>query len=326
MKLLSNFVSTYSGMQTRYSLRLQKPAKKWTLMLPGAGCEYWKRTGGCTMCGFNNATQKYTHGHRYPSLVFDSFFKLADWHSNSNPEELVIFNGGNFWNNDEMPIGFQEKICKRVAEHPSLQTLLIENRCEYITAEKIKTAKKMLGEKRLKVAIGFESQDDYVRNKLIRKGLSKKTFEEKVKLLKDNGADVFAYIFLKPLGLSEGRALEETIATIKYAISIGVDEMDISCAFIQAGTVMAEKYGKGEFTPPRLWTVLEIINQIQKNNWPVNIGGFDDEPPPLAIPANCESCSTAIYEAIEKFRRTRVLGKIPDCSCKKKWEKEISLP
>lgn len=312
-------------MQTRYSLNLKRPVQKWTLMLPGAGCAYWKKTGGCSMCGFSKATQTYTHGRRYPGFVFDSLFKLADWHS-GNPEELVIFNGGNFWNDDEMPIGFQEKICKRVAEHPHIQSLLIENRCEYITPEKIQITKQLLEGKELKVAIGFESQDDYIRNSLIKKGLSKRMFEEKVKLLKENGASVFAYVFLKPLGISEKQALKETIATIRYALSVGVDEIDISCAFIQAGTLMAKKYEKGEFTPPQLWTVLEIINQIQENSWPVNIGGFDDEPPPLAIPTNCESCSTAVYEAIEQFRKTRVLGKIPSCSCWKEWKKEIGLP
>lgn len=315
MKILKGFVSTYSETKTRYSLKLKKPVKKWTIMLPGAGCEYWKKTGGCTMCGFNNATQKYTHGRLYPSLVFDSFFRLAEWNS-ENPEELCIFNGGSFWNDKEIPVKFQENIYNRVAKHHSLTSLMFETRCEYITSEKIVTAKRLLANKDLIVAIGLESQNDYVRNNLIRKGLSKKFFKEKVDLLKSSGVNVLSYIFLKPVGLSESMALKETIATIEYALSVGVDQIELSCAFIQQNTPMAELYEKGSFSPPKLWTILEIVNQIKKNNWPVNIGGFDDEPPPIAIPANCDNCSGQIYQALEQFRETRILGEIPHCPCK----------
>lgn len=324
MKLLDNVVSSYSDVNVRYSLWLKRPVKKWTLMLPGSGCEYWKKTGGCSMCGFNGSTQKYTHGHLYPSFIFNSFFRLAEWQNHKNPEELSIFNGGSFWNDKEIPTGFQEKIYRRVAKHDSLLSMLIETRCEYITMEKVAVATRMLSGKRLIVAIGFESQDDHIRNKLVKKGLSKQLFEEKVSLLKRYGASVAAYVFLKPVGLREKEAIDDAISTIEYALSVGVNVIELSCAFIQHGTGMADLYENAKFRPPYLWSVLKIIDKINENNWPVNIGGFTDEPPPIAIPANCENCSGQIYDAIEQFRQTRVLGKITDCHCFKEWEKEIN--
>lgn len=321
--MLNKFISTYSDFKIRYSLRLERPIKKWTLMLPGSGCEFWKNTGGCNMCGFNNATQQYTHGHLFPSFIFSSFFTLANWHNSENPDELSIFNGGSFWNDKEIPAIFQEKVCRKVSKHVSLQSLLIETRCEYITEEKIIKAQKLLSGKKIVVAIGLECQDDHLRNKVIGKGLSKETFEKKVKLLRSCDADALAYVFLKPVGLNEKQALDETLNTIDYALSVGVSAIEISSAFIQQNTKMADLFAKNLFTPPNLWTVLEIIKKIKKNNWPVNIGGFTDEPPPIAIPANCDYCSKQIYEAIEQFRQTRVLGEIPHCSCKKEWGNKI---
>jgi len=308
---------SYSSLGLKYSFKEKRSIEKWTLMLPGSGCEYWKKTGGCTMCGFNNSTQKYTHGYRFPSLAFWLMYKMA-LSSASQAKELLIYNGGSFFNDNEIPASFKRWLYQDLAKNPSIEELFVESRCEYISQDKLVEAMSLLGGKKLTVAIGLESQNDHVRNKLIRKGLSKKMFEEKVALLRELGVQVSAYVFLKPVGLSEKEALEETIKTIEYALSVEVNKIDLSCAFIQEGTKMAEAYHRGEFQPPSLWSILEIIELVQKNNWPVSIGGFTDEPPPIAVPSACPDCSPQIYKAIEQFRQTRHLGFLPDCTCKNK--------
>jgi len=314
---MKDIISLYSGVSSKYSLKENKEIPRWTLMLPGAGCEYFKNSGGCTMCGFGNSTQKYTHGYLFWSGVFKAMYSFAEKKANlSAPQELFIYNGGSFWNDKEIPLKFQEYLCHRVAENPSITRLFIENRCEYIQREKIINAMNILGGKRLSIGIGLESQDDYVRNHIIGKGLSRRSFEEKVKLIKKFGAEVVVYIFLKPIGLSEKEALEETLSSIRYVMSLGVQEIHLSCAFVQENTKMAVEFHNGNFKPPTLWSILEIIEQVKKNRWPVLIGDFTDEPPPIAIPENCPECSPIIHQAIEQYRRTRILGKIPECGCK----------
>jgi len=284
-------------------------------MLPGAGCEYWKKTGGCSMCGFNNATQKYSHGFLFPTLIFWLMYKLAR-RTITTASELTIFNGGSFFNDREIPPRFKKWLYQEVAKDPLIGHLTVESRCEYITEEAAGSATQSLGGKKMTIAVGLESQDDYVRNVLIKKGLKKTVFEQKVALAHKVGATVSAYVFLKPLGLSEEGALKETVKTIQYALAVGVDKIDLSCAFVQENTPMARAYYEGKFSPPSLWTILRIIKLVQENNWPVSIGGFTDEPPPIAIPANCSNCSPQIYEAIEQFRQTNTLGDIPQCVCR----------
>lgn len=320
--LAGSIAGLFSSTAIRYSLAEKRPVTRWTLMLPGAGCEYWKNTsGGCTMCGFNASTTKFSRGRLQPAAFFSALYWIAAKAvAESKPAELTVFNGGSFWNDREIPVAFQNRLMECVSQHRSLSQVMIETRCEYITEDKIETAVKMLRGKTLKIAIGLESADDHVRNNLIRKGLTKRIFEDTVRLANSAGAKIQAYVFLKPLGLNESEALIDALNTIRYALSVGVSEVEISCAFIQPGTVMAEAYRRGEFEPPRLWTILEIIREAIANHWPVSIGGFKDHPPPIAIPANCPICSSHIYEAIERYRWHRKLDEIPDCSCKANWK------
>lgn len=322
LKFLTWLASLYSSVGEKFSITDRQPVTSWTLMLPGSGCAYWKKTGGCSMCGFSNSTKRYTGGLLYPSLFFRSLYRLAEkqtyW---QQPAEILIFNGGSFLNPEEIPSDFQLYLYRKVAEHNSLKKLFIESRCEYISEEKIGKAIEHLDGKRLAVGIGLESQDDFVRNKIIKKGLLKKVFEKKVGLLRKLGAEVVAYVFLKPMWLSEREAFLETMNTIRYALSVGVTEIELSCAFVQEGTEMARAFHTNNYQPPYLWTIMEIVKEVVKNNWPVNIGKFTDEPVPIAIPANCPGCSPLIYRAIDKFRETRNLAVLPECGCKADWER-----
>ncbi|MFH1773201.1 MAG: hypothetical protein ABH818_02520 [Patescibacteria group bacterium] len=291
--LVDSIANLYSSAAIKYSIPEQTAVTRWTLMMPGAGCEYWKKTnGGCTMCGFNNLTKKYTRGLLFPSFIFKLLYRLGRKALTTKaPNEVSVFNGGNFWNEKEIPSGFQSFLLKEVAKDRDLTRLMIESRCDYVTEARVSNALEILNGKKLKIAIGLESQDDFVRNQLIRKGMSKRIFENKVGMARKCGAEVLVYVFLKPVGLDEGKALKEALATIRYALLTGATEIELSCAFIQEGTRMANAYHRGEFKPPYLWTILEIINEVIKNDWPVSIGGFNDEPPPIAIPSNCSDCS-----------------------------------
>jgi radical SAM enzyme (TIGR01210 family) len=316
MGVMHSMMSEYASLIKRFSLGKNETVYRMILNLPGAGCEYWKRDGGCTMCGFHVATNKYTRGRLLSKWIFQLLYIMAQgFYLKNAPFELFVYNGGSFLNDREIPVGFQDWFFKQVSMHKTIQSVMVENRCEYITQEKIENAVQLLGGKKLYVGIGLESANDYLRNNVIRKGLSLKVFEKKVRLVRANDAFVAAYVFLKPPGLNDEAALVDVVKTIQYALAVGVSEINVSCAFIQRQTEMERMYYDGEFIPPRLDIIVELINIIIANSWPVSIGGFDDYPPPVAIPRNCDSCSENFYALIERFREERVLGDIPICSC-----------
>ncbi|MBD3238342.1 MAG: hypothetical protein GF332_01735 [Candidatus Moranbacteria bacterium] len=258
----------------------------------------------------------------YPDWFFKFLYKYALKRiKRYKPSELIIYHGGSFLNDNEIPKRFQTYIYNEVRKNDFLDTLTIETRCEYINEKKIRTAKKNLGKKELKIALGFESQDNYIRNKLLRKGISKKQFESSVKLLKSQGVKVSVYVFLKPVGLNEKEAYIETIKSIEYLNSLKVDEINLSCAFVQKNTKMYTEYIEGNYKPPFLWTIIKIIEEAQKHNWPLLLGEFTDNPKPIDIPKNCEKCSEDIYKILKTYRRTGVLKKTYKCACYNDYKK-----
>lgn len=308
--------------ETVFDCRKNVPTKRWILALPGAGCAWYKDTGGCTMCGFNTSTYAYTLGGKLlPAFAFNTLVKLG-WRSarKHQPEILAVFNGGSFFNEKEVPLVAQQKIYDFVGESTCIETLFVESRCDFITAERIREARKALGSKGLTVAIGFESQDDFIRNKVIKKGLSKTMFEKTVRTINACGAKSYAYVFLKPSGLSEHQAVSETIKTVRYCFDVGVSEVNISCAFVQENTPLHKLYLKGEFRPPWLWSIIEVLKATHTLGY-VNVGGFNDEPPPIAKPSNCPRCSPVVERTIDGYRKHHNLSIFDglQCECQAEW-------
>jgi len=295
----------FSFVDKVYDPLQKKLVKRWVLELPGAGCEWYKKTGGCTMCGFNQSTYQYTFsGHLYPHFLFMLLFYYAYLLvKKQNPEQLVIYNGGSFLSDKEIPLKTQLAILRFVKNHPTLEKIMVESRAEFATSEKLRQYHAAIFGKKLEIAFGLESADDEVRNKCLKKGLSKKQFEDAVTLTKSLGFQTFAYVFLKPHCLSENEAVKDAIASIKYCFEHGVDEISLSCAFVQKGTLLFKLYQKDEFDPPTLRSIIKVIEATHLDG-PVRIGSFDDEPPPIARPSNGDDTDALYEQAIRLYRRS----------------------
>lgn len=308
-----------------YDFSARQIRKRLVLELPGKGCTWYKTSGGCTMCGFNKKLDEVNRRWKFSAADLMGFFKIADLLSQSEkPELLYIYNGGSFLNEKEIPLEVQLGIAKAVAKHSTLKVLFVESRPEFVTKERLIPLLDVLNGKRLEVGIGLEAVTEKVRNEYIHKGFPLTKYREAIEILKNHGVMVLTYVFLKPLGLSEREAIEEAIRTIKYAFEVGSDEISLSCAFIQEGTKMAEFYRRGEFRPPWLWSIVEVVRRTSHLG-PVRVGSFKDEPPPIAIPHNCKKCSKKVEEALEKYNLTREIAVFNNlnCECHTFWKKEI---
>jgi len=306
-----------------YDFDEKQPITRLTILLPGKGCEWAIKTGGCTMCAFGKRAQEI--GKNFSANDLLALFQIAlDLTKCQQPINLTIYNGGSFLNEREIPLEVQLKICQKVKEHPSIKKLFIESRVEFITQEKIRMLKNKLKNKKLMIGIGLEAQDDKIRNILIKKGLDKKDYEKAVKLLKENEVKVLTYVLLKPIYLTEKEAIEEAIKTIKYAFEVGTDEVALEVAFVQEGTIMDKLFKENRYKPPWLWSIIEVIKKTY-NFGPIHIGGFEDEPPPIAIPSNCLICSSKIKNFLQQYRETHNIKLFNDlkCDCYELWEQEV---
>lgn len=307
----------------------RKSLEQGTLLVPGGGCVYWRAKKGeaCTFCSFPQFTQTLNgaNSDSYKSWVLEdkAYISMLNHykHMFANCHRLAIFNGGSYFPRSELPKPFQDYVLDYVAQHAYLNELLVECYPSFMHKGDIEEAVNRLNGKQLIVGIGFESHDDYIRNQLLNKGISKEVFEQKVKMLQDLGVKVYVYVFLKAPGISEHRALYEALSSIRYLVDLGVDEIALSCAFVSEKTPLEKAYQDGSYTPPTLWTIAEILHQAKKHGWPLSLGGFDDTPPPIAIPSNCDCCNSEIYELLERYRVKGIfdINSLPICGCKNSW-------
>jgi len=307
-----------------FSPDLKKTINRLIIFLPGKGCWWAKqKNGGCTMCGFGEKLKKIK-SYRYTDQDIIHLFNIALELSEKNYSEIVIFNGGSFFNDNEISSSVQNNIARLVNKSPFAQTLYVESRPEFILKRKIKEIVKILGKKKLKVGIGLESITNTIRNKNINKGITLRQYEKAVRILINEHAKILTYVLLKPIYVSEKEAIKEAIKTIKYAFKKGSHEIALETAFVQEGTVMAELFQKGIYQPAWLWSIIEVIEKTYNLGF-VHIGDFNDEPAPIAIPTNCLLCNEKVMKAIKLYRKNHSLENFKGlkCRCKLKWRREI---
>lgn len=324
LNLLSENESFYH-INSIYDFDEKKTVRHLVLLLPGKGCVWAQKTGGCTMCGFPQKIRQI--GKNFTPQNIIALYKTAEIMTlEEKPTLLSIFNAGSFINNEEIHSKVQKEICQRVKKHPTIKKLAVESRAEFVTDNKIKFLKKELGKKSLVIAIGLEAQDDIIRNIHIHKGLSKKTFENAIKIIKQNEVKSLTYVLIKPIYLNEQEAINEAINTTKYAFKAGSDEVALESAFVQEGTLMGEIYLRGEFRPPWIWSIIEVLKKTHHLG-NIRLGGFEDEPPPIATPSNCPKCSEKIKKVLQIYRETNDIKTLNNlnCNCKKEWQKLIKL-
>jgi len=308
-----------------FNVKKNKKVTRWLLLLPGSGCAWAKSSGGCHMCGFKAKIDQINRGKPASATKLMTIYQLGkSLIAGKSPYSLTIYNGGSFFNDEEIPFEVQQKICREVEKSSSLEQLMVESRPEFVTEKKIELLTSILRRKKLKTAIGLESVTDYVRNVCIHKGFSTKDYEGAVEILKENGAEISTYVFLKPLYLTEQESIEEAVRTVRYAFSAASDEVMIESAFIQQGTKMEKLYLEGRFRPPWLWSIIEVVRRTSHLG-PVYIGGFEDEPPPIEIPYNCELCSPRLMDSFRNYNKSLDVSLLHNgyCPCKIEWEKEL---
>jgi radical SAM enzyme (TIGR01210 family) len=192
----------------------------------------------------------------------------------------------------------------------------VESRVQYIVDETVAPLASILASKgkMLDIAIGFETKDDDLRNKALRKGMGRKQFEQAVRTSKRLGARVSAYVILMPVPLTEGFAIQECVDSIRYAFEAGCDEV-----------LLQARYSHYEDQKcPWLWSILKVLNETASLG-PVMLGRWETElPEPTVWPKNCGACDAEVMKAIVAWRdglqpSTIAPEVLPTCECLATW-------
>lgn len=326
-----------------YDQKDKKMIKAVTAYIP-FGCPDWGETNGvknnlCAFCAIPNAVVEFRKtfykGKMISSEDIFNLFRItvAEILRKNRYHTLMIFNGGSFL---AMPDFVQIEIIKETLKY-SVERVVIESRAELITAENIRHLTRIfqLCGKFLTVRIGIETQDDYLRLKVLRKGHTREQLRQSIGILKKYGIASGGYVLLNPApGLEPEIAINESINTIDWILSeLKMDEVYFCSANVGFGTELERAWHQGSFRPANLWMVFKVLNSTLKYGTRIHLLPFKDEPPFLAIPSNhtpegipqnlagAKECDLIFHEMFEKYRQTRELSalKPADCACKPDW-------
>jgi archaeosine synthase beta-subunit len=315
-----------------------KPSTRLAVVLRAPGCRYARATGGCRFCGFLALS---TRGAKVTAADYRAQIEAvleAALAAKPPVEQIDLYNSGSFLADQEVPAEARTLMLSSLTTLPAVQKILIEARPEDVSRDKLRPLVALLSEVRLEVGIGLESADDRVRAELMRKGFSRAVFERAAGEIRDGGASLLAYVFLKPAGLGEAEARDDAVATAHYLAALRSRLRDsahpdfaltyaLQPAFVARESALEAEWTAGRYQLLNLWTVLDVA-VVAGRLLPVQIGLWDEDLAGGRVPCGCAHCSPVVRDALRRFNETAdlsVLTGLPRCACAPSHPGERSL-
>lgn len=307
-----------------------KSVKSLTITLTPSGCA-WASSGGCTMCGeYEGSTKGKSVTPMFHIAQFAS--SISNLISENKPSWLRIYQEGNYTNPNEIENSAQITILKLGSLIKGIKRITIESMAKYITQKSVENIIKAVNDRvELEIGMGFEAENDVVRNICVNKGESKDDFKKAIDVLQKNNIRSLAYVLLKPPFLTETEAIKEAILTINYANDLGFNAISLEPLSIHRYTIVHALSLEGLYQLPWLWSMVKVIQSID-NVQDLRIGGIGFYPRPINVAYNRHSkgstdCNKVFWNAIKEYGKTRnkELFKKLYCICKKEWEEECQI-
>lgn len=294
------------------------------IYLRSSGCQWMLEddNGGCAMCGHLAGT---TRGRKISTSEY--VLQLQDIISKIDFKEIsmmCVYNAGSFFNDAEIEEEARVAIYKEIAKISEIRHIIFESRPKHITEEKMKSLTKYLVGKSIEIGMGLESSDEYVREICLNKGFVEQEFRTAVQTLKKYSVKSLAYVLLKPPFLTESMGIEDSIRTIQWAFTNGIDVVSLEPVSVQKNTLLYLMMKVGMYCPPYIWSVLKVIEGVHDYGL-VRIGGFEYFPLPKEVTHNCDLCNDYFINVIEKYNETNNIEIVKealdsDCEgCKDVW-------
>ncbi len=294
------------------------------IILPTPGCAHaLSNSGGCTMCSYIADSPLKT----VSAAEMVELFKISLNKFDIKPQTVVkIFVSGSFLNEDEIPGEARDEIIKLLDKEKNVEEVVVESRPEYVTEDILKACCTLIPDKIFEVSIGLESSNDYIKEYKINKGFSNADFEKAIdvikKLKKDYNITSKSYIFVKPILTSEKEAIEDAVASAKYAQRVGVDRISFCPATIHKGTLMEFLWRRGSYQPPWIWSILEIVKIVRSSvKIPIimDTSGFGSRRGPY----NCKKCNKKLKNMIINSNLNQSIPEEFECECKAQWKADV---
>lgn len=270
-----------------------------------SGC-CWAKTGGCTMCGYRQASLTCVTEEDLNRQVDEALSKYK------GEPFLKLYTSGSFLDEREIPRSIRDRIFE---EFKGCRRILAESRPEFVTEEAISTLPKTMT-----IALGLESCDNEILDISINKGFTAEDSKRAGELLKTAGLTVRTYLLLKPLFMTESAAMDQAVKSALFADPFS-DEISINPLNVQRGTYVERMWKRGEFRPPWIWSLIEVMKRLSGNVSSRLMSSPSGGGSQRGV-HNCGVCDRAALDAVERFSFSQNPADLEvSCDCKITWER-----
>lgn len=266
----------------------------------------------CFICGFDS------HCENVKNYNLVSQFRFLKKNIEQNKiEHIDILSSGSIL--DEKQIDYKQvlKLIEEIKKLKDIKSVLIEGRVEYCHLNKLRQIKEILNKNiELEYGIGLESYSDYVRNVILKKDLSMKSYVRCIKNLAGIDVASCTYILIGVPELSLKDSLKEAKSSILKVINFYEKHkykgrIALFPIFIAPGAPLEDLYNQGKYRLITLADIIEILSEIKSK--------IDFKKHPIFIGLDDEGISSGRYvfphnekeksdlELIEKFNRAQKL-------------------
>lgn len=236
-------------------------------------------------CAYCNLPAKSHFG----PLSTDWIKQQIDWSFEQYVDELSSFqqlsvgNEGSILDRKRFPGEVMTYLLRQAHSLSSLQVLSLETRPEYISAATLQEILDLTSARLVDLTIGFETQDDHLRQVVLNKSITRKTFEAKVKLLGEMGARLTSYVLLKPgPTMTEDEGIREAVLTIHYIAELCQRYCTdfiiyLNPVYAARGTPLAHAFIVHQYKPPRIQSVAQVIHETEHLKVRIYVGLWSED-------------------------------------------------
>lgn len=297
-----------------------KPVKRLIIRLRSTGCEWVKRTGGCTMCGFYSATSR---GEKVSKEEYINQINHVINELDLNDYPIIgIYNDGNFFNENEISMKTVEEVCNLLNNYKNIKKVNFESRIEYAPLSRIKHVKKCLNGKQLEVSFGFESANSQVMNLCINKGVPLNNFDYFCKNMQNAGVSMKPLVLMKPPFLTEREAIMDVLSTIDYLSMKGIKYADLEVTTVSKNTIVHELWKSNLYYPPMLWSIIDIVLQYKnkyKEKFNMYISPWSYSVEAIDWAKNCGRCDKEVIRSLQQYNNNFSIDNLKDLTCQCKY-------
>lgn len=249
------------------------------LVLYGPKCRYKIEKGGCAGCNLPavSSSNSLPNNSDIKEQADNTFSNLLSKKEKNLTKELMLSNNGSILDSNTMPIeSLSYCVQKAINNFPNLKKIIFETRIDdYTNFKQLKDIYEKIKEYNLDIslelAIGFEIYDDYLRNNYYKKGLDKKTIEEKIKELSGLNVSLKVYVMYKAVPDSYMN-VDDAIKDIDYSseyfsklsTKYNLDiNLHISPTYLATGTQLYKDYKDGLYTPLSTKDIKKLFDELK---------------------------------------------------------------